>query len=72
MRCFRCKRTINEDDDYASLVSYSNGEVTNKDNWHSICWREWLEEKMDLKVKEYANKLMKISVPLVEQNIGNI
>jgi hypothetical protein len=66
MKCFHCKKIIKPKENYASLVSFSKGKAVHEDNWHAKCWREHWEEKMDKKVREYANTILNKSVPLIK------
>ena len=68
--CYHCKKIINPEENYASLVSFSKGKAVHEDNWHAKCWKEHWEEKMDNKVKEYANNILNKATPLIKSKFG--
>jgi len=68
--CFYCKSQILEEENHCDLISYSKGGVSNIDSWHEECFKNWLEEKMDKKVQEYANKMMEFAKPVVESKFA--
>lgn len=70
--CKKCKGEIEEHENHCTLTSYSNSKISNEDSWHSICWKEDWEEKMDKKVKEYAMKLKNQALPMVMAKFGGM
>jgi hypothetical protein len=71
VKCHYCKKEIDENNGtHCALISYNDGDITNQDCWHSECWKiEW-QEKMDNKIKEYSNKMLKTAEPLIASKFG--
>jgi hypothetical protein len=69
--CFHCKKVIDPKENYASLVSFSKGKACHEDNWHAKCWKEHWEEKMDNKVKNYANDILTRAKPMLNNLRGS-
>lgn len=42
--CFRCKNHIREDENYATLVSHSQGKIVNQDHFHAECWKGHVQD----------------------------
>lgn len=70
--CEYCSKEIKPKEAHCTLDSKFNGKITHSDSWHANCWRTRWEEKMDKKVREYANKILKLSKPLLEKISGGI
>ena len=68
--CYKCKCQIDEKENYCSLNSYFKGKEVHVDYFHAQCFRSWIEDKLDKKIKEYADKMMKTAMPYVEQYMG--
>jgi len=42
MRCFRCNETIDENDNYYTIIETKKQEVVKKDYVHKICWERFI------------------------------
>ena len=66
VKCYYCKKEIDENNEkYCALISYNEGDITNKDCWHSECWKTYWEEKMNKKVENYSTDILKKAEPLI-------
>lgn len=60
MKCYYCEEEI-KDEEYCSLNSYlADGSLSNSDSWHRECFKTWLEEKVDNRVKQLAQGITKM------------
>ena len=72
MKCFRCKKSISNEDDYFIFSEYHQKEVVNKDYCHKRCWDEFKGEMQvnnkNLLILERLNKQLDIfGVPKNEE-----
>ena len=66
--CHYCRQIINkEKDDYCTLVSHSKGKIVNQDHWHRNCWVEWLDLRIENKLKE----LMAQGITIAKKRMEN-
>ena len=42
--CFRCKKEINEKDNYFAFVEMNNNKEVNRDYAHVICWNNFINQ----------------------------
>lgn len=58
MKCEKCKKKINEDDDnYCSIFSYNHGKMTEQKHFHMQCWSDYFKECVIKKQKDTINGL---------------
>lgn len=67
--CFHCKKIINNSNDYCTLVSHSHEKIVNQDSWHRTCWTQWLDKRIEDKLKLMLNQGM-ATVKEIMQNNG--
>jgi hypothetical protein len=67
--CEYCKKEIKPLEAHCTLDSKFKGKITHSDSWHAECWKARWEEKMDKKVREYANTILNKAVPLIKSKI---
>lgn len=70
MKCFYCSEEIDENEQYCSLVSHSDGKVSHEDHWHRICFSKWIEDKVDKRVTQLAEEIKKQAMPLIQAKMG--
>jgi hypothetical protein len=71
-KCEYCSGAIDEKEKHCTLTSYSKGEKVHEDSWHAECWRTRWEEKMDKKVREYAELIKAQAMPLIKAKMGMV
>lgn len=64
--CFYCQEEIKSGQEYCSLVSHNKqGVISHEDHWHRECFKTWIEEKVDTRVKQLANAIKEQAIPLI-------
>jgi hypothetical protein len=65
--CHYCKEYINKSkDDYCTLVSHQKGKIVNQDHWHRKCFKEWLDVRIETKLKILMAQGLKIAKQKME------
>lgn len=54
--CFRCKKKINDLDNYYSFTEFNNGKIVSVNYTHRLCWDFFLKK---LDTLDTANKMLK-------------
>ena len=47
MKCFRCKKEIEKEDNYFEINEYNNKKIVKIDYVHKICWNLFLKQVSD-------------------------
>jgi len=70
--CFYCQKEIKKGQEYCSLISYDKKDkVSHEAYFHRECFRKWIEEKVDNRVKQLAKTLQEQAMAVVKAKFGD-
>ena len=65
--CFRCKKEINEEENYFRFTEFNNKKEIRSDYAHRICWDNFLKQIGN--VDEAMSMLRKLKQPLTKMGL---